>query len=115
MWRSVSASINCMETRIWFPDRRTLPSTTLLTPSCCAISLRLRVMAVLYCMTEVRLITFRSLILERFDSILSESAEMRPYLKHQKTCRDYDEDQNRCADQRPFWNRQLWTRFLHRP
>src|SRR6266550_1449863 len=68
MWRSVTASINCTETRIWFPDRRTLPSTTLLTPSWRAISLRLRVMAVLYCMTEVRLITFRSLILERFDS-----------------------------------------------
>ena len=45
-----------------------LPSTTLLTPSCCAISLRLRVIPVLYCMTEVRLITFKSLILARFES-----------------------------------------------
>src|SRR6266404_4481674 len=68
MWRSVSASINCTETRTWFPDLRTLPSTTLLTPSCCAISLRLRVMPLLYCMTEVRLITFKSLILARFES-----------------------------------------------
>src|SRR5882724_6550653 len=118
MWRSVSASISCTETRIWFPDRRTLPSTTLLTPSWRAISLRLRVMAVLYCMTEVRLITFRSLILERFDSNSSwmpSASERRPYLKHQKTCRDYDEDQNRCADQCPFWNGRLWTRFLHCP
>src|SRR5206468_2850321 len=49
------------------------------------------------------------------DGILSDASERRPYLKHQKTCRGYDEDQNRCADQCPFWNRRLWTRFLRRP
>src|SRR5881227_3820570 len=68
MWRSVCASISCTETRIWLPDLRTLPSTTLPTPSCCAISLRLRVIPLLYCITDVRLITFKSLILERFDN-----------------------------------------------
>src|SRR5436190_13248338 len=37
-------------------------------PSCCAISLRLRLIPLLYCITEVRLITFRSLIFARFES-----------------------------------------------
>src|SRR5207244_6898657 len=67
-WRSVRVSTSCTDTRTWSPDRRTLPSTTLLTLSCCAISVRLRLVPLLYCITDVRLITFRSLILERFES-----------------------------------------------
>src|SRR5437868_1219354 len=61
----------------------------------------------------------RRLAVERaslfWDGILPDAAGMCSYLKHQETCCDYDEDQNRCADQCPFWNRRLWTRFLRCP
>src|SRR5437762_6303378 len=63
---SVLASINCALTRTRFPARCTLPSSTCATPSCWAISRRLRVAAFLYWITLVRLITFRSATLARF-------------------------------------------------
>ncbi len=51
--------------------RWTLPSTKWATPSCCPISRRLRCAPVLYCITEVRLITFKSAILARSVKISS--------------------------------------------
>src|SRR5438552_17424162 len=63
---SVLASNNCALTRTRPPARCTLPSSTCATPSCWAISRRLRVAAFLYWITLVRLITFRSATLARF-------------------------------------------------
>src|SRR5881394_1051248 len=70
MCSSVLASINCTFTRTLFPDRRTLPSRILDTPSALPISRRL-VGRPRYCITEVREITLRSLIFERFVSTSS--------------------------------------------
>ena len=59
---SLRASINWALTRTRFAERCTLPSRTCATFSACAISGRLRVDVFLYCITMVRLITFRSAI-----------------------------------------------------
>ena len=64
------ASINCTLTRTLFPDRRTLPSRILETPSALPISRRF-VGRPRYCITDVREITLRSLIFERFVSTSS--------------------------------------------
>src|SRR2546423_4899964 len=62
---SVRASINCALTRTLLPALCTLPSSKWATPSCWPISRRLRCTPVLYCITDVRLITFRSATLAR--------------------------------------------------
>ena len=57
---SVLASINWALTRTRSPERWTVPSNICATPSALAISRRLRLTLFLYCITDVRLITFRS-------------------------------------------------------
>jgi hypothetical protein len=63
--RSVRASINCALTRTLLAARCTLPSTTWATPNSSPIFRWLRATPLLYCITEVRLITLRSAICER--------------------------------------------------
>ena len=58
--RSFRASINCAVTRTRLPTRCTLPSSTCATCRACAISGSLRELFSRYCITLVRLVTFRS-------------------------------------------------------
>src|SRR5262249_4768559 len=55
----------CALTRILLAARCTVPSSKCATPSCCPISRRLRASPLLYCITLVRLMTFRSAIWAR--------------------------------------------------
>ena len=64
-------SIRCAFTRTRLPERRTLPSTTFATPSCWPILRRSRAVSLLYCITDVRPITFRSAIRARLLRISS--------------------------------------------
>src|SRR6266487_557140 len=62
---SLFASINCTLIRTLFPERRTLPSRTVDTPSALPIS-RMFGAFPRYCITDVREITLRSPILDKF-------------------------------------------------
>ena len=74
---SVFASINCAMTRTRFAAPCTLPSTTCATPSSFAIWRRLRFPSLLYCITDVRLITFKSAIFARLLRISSCTASAK--------------------------------------
>jgi hypothetical protein len=67
----VRASISCALTRTRLLARCTLPMSTCAILSACAISGKLRDAVVRYCITLVRLMTFRSAIFARFVRISS--------------------------------------------
>src|SRR5216683_2128523 len=90
MCSSLSALINCTFTRTRLPIRRTLPSKSVATPSVLPISRALRVPLPRYDITEVREMTFRSLILDRQDGDrLVDLVRGRPWQQEKSgDCRD---------------------------